>query len=88
MIMIEIDESTTVEIVPSKLNEREVQLLASVCEIEGGDNGVDTPASVKIDIERLVRVMALHESLNGFRYDWRWRYRELITSEFAEVDEE
>ncbi|MFW6152963.1 MAG: hypothetical protein ACOC42_01250 [Halobacteriota archaeon] len=68
-----IDDDTTVTLRPSDLTDRELDVLSTVLEVQV-ENGSGRIESCTIDLERFVRAMTLDDSLNRFRYDWRWRH--------------
>ncbi len=73
--MIEIDETTTVEFEPTRLNEHELQLLAAIGELEDAGDGEHLDV-IRLDLKHIVRVLTLYDSIATFRYDWRWKYRD------------
>lgn len=77
MTMPAIDDDTTVTLRPTELTDRELDVLSSVLDVQI-DDGTDRIDTCTIDLERFVRAMTLDDSINRFRYDWRWRAREQV----------
>lgn len=75
MTMTTIDDDTNVTLRSTTLTDRELEVLSTVLEVQIGDD-TNRIEACTIDLDRIIRAMTLDDSINRFRYDWRWRYRE------------
>lgn len=60
------------ELEGSNLSLRRLDRLRPVVRVEPGDDDGSGSATATVDLDRLLRVMAVYRSVARYRYDWRW----------------